>query len=315
MRLWPLPRAARKSTAIQSLGTALALGAVLIGSSLTLKAQLPIRINSGGGSYTDAESMPWAVDNSFTGGSVFATGASIDGTLDDALYQTERYGDFSYAIPLSNGACHVTLHFSEIYWNHEGQRLFDVRADGTTVLNNLDIWRETGQFSAMTQSFSVVVSDGELNLDFVSGIDHAKLSALEVHNAAGISIVSNTSSSPVTVPLAGTGFAPETNPLLVLSPTYIDFGSAYVGQTGNVHSIALANHGDTLLNVTSFSPWGAHQHEFLLPNDAPLAINPGQTVSVEVAFSPVYPGGKTANMLATVMTRSVREECLSAESA
>ena len=275
VRLWPLPRAACKAPAGKSSRMALAIGAVLISSSLTLKAQLPVRINSGGGSFVDVQSRTWSADYAFAGGSTYATVASIDGTLDDILYQTERYEDFSYAIPLSNGTYNVTLHFAEVYWNGAGLRLFDVKAEGVIELDDLDIWQSIGQLSAMTQSFSVVVSDGMLNLDFFSEIDQAKLSALEVHDAT----------------------TTEGSPLLVLSPASVDFGSAYVGQTSSVHSIALANHGDTLLNVTSFLSWGANQYEFLLPDDAPLAINPGETVSVDVAFAPWYPGEKMANML------------------
>ncbi|UOQ68633.1 FG-GAP-like repeat-containing protein [Hymenobacter volaticus] len=121
-------------------------------------------------------------------GNTFATNASIEGTIDDALYQTERYGQdavFSYALPLPNNQYMVTLHFAEIYWDTPGQRLFDVTAEGTKVLDDYDILRKVAPNTATTETFLVTVTDGELNLDFSAlaadgGIDNPKLAALEV---------------------------------------------------------------------------------------------------------------------------------------
>ncbi|MDF7814855.1 FG-GAP-like repeat-containing protein [Hymenobacter sp. YC55] len=121
-------------------------------------------------------------------GNTFATNVAIEGTIDDELYQTERYGQgavFSYALPLPNNQYLVTLHFAEIYWDTPGQRLFDVTAEGTKVLDDYDILRKVAPNTATTETFLVTVTDGELNLDFSAlaadgGIDNPKLAALEV---------------------------------------------------------------------------------------------------------------------------------------
>jgi hypothetical protein len=42
-------------------------------------------------------------DTLFAGGRTYKTSSSLRSTVDDALYQTERYGNFSYAIPPPNG--------------------------------------------------------------------------------------------------------------------------------------------------------------------------------------------------------------------
>jgi Malectin domain len=80
----------------------------------------PIRINCGGGSYTDTMGHVWSADTFFSGGSVHTTNAAIANTDDDVLYQSERYGDATYSIPVlpasssSPALYDVTLHMSEV---------------------------------------------------------------------------------------------------------------------------------------------------------------------------------------------------------
>ena len=49
----------------------------------------------------------------FSGGSTYSRTTPISGTNDDVLYQSERYGNFAYNVPLPNGHYVVTLHFAE----------------------------------------------------------------------------------------------------------------------------------------------------------------------------------------------------------
>jgi N-acetylneuraminic acid mutarotase len=140
-----------------------------------------IRINAGGPAYTDTVGQPWLADVHFTGGQTFATTQPISGTEDDTLYKTERFGNFSYQIPVANGVYGVILHFAEIYWNAAGQRLFDVLIEGAPVIANLDIWATVGQYAAHQVSIETAVNDGVLNINFVTVVDNAKISAIEVN--------------------------------------------------------------------------------------------------------------------------------------
>lgn len=72
----------------------------------------------------------------------------IANTDDDSLYNTENYGspnvlryDFT---GIGNGTARVTLRFSESYFSDPEMRVFDVALNGTTVLNDLDIFARTG---------------------------------------------------------------------------------------------------------------------------------------------------------------------------
>jgi len=149
----------------------------------TPPAPTDVRINSGGGDYTDSEGNLWLADTYFTNGNTSATGAAIDGTVEDTLYQTERWRkNFGYEIPVINGTYAVNLHFAETFFNLAGQRVFDATVEGQLLNDNLDIISVTGakNTALITSVAGVNVSDGILNIDFAGVADKAKISAIEV---------------------------------------------------------------------------------------------------------------------------------------
>ncbi|UOQ69960.1 malectin domain-containing carbohydrate-binding protein (plasmid) [Hymenobacter volaticus] len=161
-----------------------------------------LRLKAGGDALTTSFGR-FAADQFFAGGSDFATDQPIAGTQEDALYQSERYGSFLYSLPVANGTYTVKLHFAELYWDAPGQRLFDVAAEGTTVLKAYDIVQKVGPLTATTESFSVTVTDGVLSLAFApgaGGVDQPKVSAIEVLSAGAVSPV--TAARPTASPLA-----------------------------------------------------------------------------------------------------------------
>jgi Malectin domain len=76
----------------------------------------PLLINCGGSAYTDSLNRVWLADQFFgSGTTVWGTGSPIANTVDDILYQTERFGtSMTYSIPRPAGLYTVTLHFAEI---------------------------------------------------------------------------------------------------------------------------------------------------------------------------------------------------------
>jgi hypothetical protein len=174
-------------------------------------------INAGGGSFTAADGTTYQADTNFTNGTTFSTGGAgtptdpdIGNTVDDTLYQTERYGDFTYAVPVENGTYEVTLQFAEIFQGvsdtddpdssgptdgtNENDRLFDASVEGQTVLTDYDIFSEVGPLNASDKQYTVEVTDGELNLEFSTVNDNAKISAIRVEQLDG-----GTANSPPTV--------------------------------------------------------------------------------------------------------------------
>jgi hypothetical protein len=147
------------------------------------QAGITFAVHAGGDAHTDATGVKYQADTRFSGGNTYTTSAAIAGTADDALYQSERYGNFSYTIPVANGDYVVTLKFAEIYWTRVGQRVFNVFIGQEPVLRNVDIVARVGPSTAYDASVPAHVSNGVLTIRFQSVVDNAKVSALVVEPA------------------------------------------------------------------------------------------------------------------------------------
>lgn len=83
-------------------------------NEVSATVQAVLAVNSGGPRYTSTYGVIYQADTDYTGGSTYSTTASISGTTDPTLYQTMRYGNLSYNIPLAGGDYLITLEFSKI---------------------------------------------------------------------------------------------------------------------------------------------------------------------------------------------------------
>jgi hypothetical protein len=137
-------------------------------------------VNAGGPEYINAADEVYDADAAFSGGGTYSTTAAIAGTADDRLYQSERFGNFSYNVPVDNGEYEVTLKFAEIYWSQAGQRVFNVLIEGKTVISNLDLVAKVGPNTAYDVVVPVTVADGVLKITFQTVVDNAKVSAIKV---------------------------------------------------------------------------------------------------------------------------------------
>ncbi len=169
--------------------------ASFVAASIT---QSSFAVNSGGTAFTDATGKAYVADTAFTGGSAAKTTTAISGTTDDVLYQSERWGNFSYSIPMANGTYAVTLKFAETYFSAAGQRIFSVTINGQTVISNLDIYAKVGKNVAYDVVIPVNVTTGAIKIGFTSTKDYGKISAIKI-SAASTGLTYNTTAS------AGTG--------------------------------------------------------------------------------------------------------------
>src|SRR5208282_3026609 len=158
-------------------------------SAIAVTSATPITsfaADSGGGQYTSQSGVVYNADTYYSGGTKGSTTAAITGTSDPTLYQTERYGNFSYSIPLADGSYNVTLKFAEIYWTAAGKRIFNVSMQGTQVISDLDIYSKVGKNAAYDVTIPVTVTNGVLSISFTSVVDNAKVSAIAVTSATPI---------------------------------------------------------------------------------------------------------------------------------
>jgi chitodextrinase len=149
------------------------------------------RVDSGytGEPYQDSASNTWTADTSnLVFGSSSSTNNAISGTEDDVIYKTERYdssssgSNLSYDFTLAPGTYEVRLHFAETFAGitAAGQRVFDVTAEGDTVVDDLDIFARVGSNAALVVSFPVDVTDGTLDLEFLHLVQNPKVCGIEI---------------------------------------------------------------------------------------------------------------------------------------
>jgi hypothetical protein len=151
------------------------------GEEIILTEDVIFAVNCGGSEYVDKENIIYQADTLFTGGKIRVSKAAIEGTEDDALYQCERYGDFSYNIPVSNGNYTVILKFAETRQQAAGRSVFDVEIEGRKAVSHLDLFAQAGKNRAYDVSVPVNVMDGMLNIHFVAETGQAKVSAILVN--------------------------------------------------------------------------------------------------------------------------------------
>ncbi|MFE3627432.1 S8 family serine peptidase [Streptomyces goshikiensis] len=141
---------------------------------------------------TDALGDSWSPDRKYKAGSygyqgnssVQSTGRTIAGTDDQRLFRNAREGMYEYRFDnVPNGTYTVELGFAELSGTKPNKRVFDVMAEGTQVLPSLDIALEAGSsYKALTRTYTVTVTDGVLNIRFVthSGFGKPLLNTLRV---------------------------------------------------------------------------------------------------------------------------------------
>ena len=150
----------------------------------------PVRIVTQNSPVTDSDGHLWAADEFFCGGVQVFRHNVVTNPREKALYQGERYGNFSYRIPLAAGEYRLTLHFAETWFGtSESQqpaidsRIFDVFANGLSLLRNYQIVKDAeGPNRSVEKVFEHLSpnAQGELILEFVPVRNYAEINAIEV---------------------------------------------------------------------------------------------------------------------------------------
>jgi len=152
--------------------------------------QIPIRIITQPTSFVDHKGQRWRADDYFLNGFRTTDNPTVTGTDDPELFRAERYGHFSYAIPVdTRGRYTVILHFAEFYFGPQlqggggvGSRIFHVFCNGHPLLEDFDVYKEGGSRRVLTKTFTNIKpsAQGKINLTFEPVVNNATVSAIEV---------------------------------------------------------------------------------------------------------------------------------------
>jgi hypothetical protein len=153
----------------------------------------PIRMVAQNSFFVDKSGNLWMPDTYFSSGQLAADKVEVSGTAEPGLYAGERYGNFTYALPVDEGSYKMTLYFSEKYWGSEvskkggvGSRVFDVLCNGTALTRRLDIVKEAGSGRALIKTYHGLRpnAQGKLIVSFIPDVNYATVDAVEVEEEA-----------------------------------------------------------------------------------------------------------------------------------
>jgi hypothetical protein len=126
----------------------------------------------------------WSADTGYQQGGSNSTTASITGTSDPTLYQSEHYsttGSLVYQFSVPNGSYTAKLKFAEIWYTSSGQRVFNIQINGTAVQTNLDVFSAAGGGNkAYDLSWPVTVSGGQVTITLTAVTGYPKINAIEI---------------------------------------------------------------------------------------------------------------------------------------
>ncbi|WP_338695314.1 S8 family serine peptidase [Streptomyces sp. Q6] len=152
--------------------------------------QTAIDAGAATGSVTDSLGDTWGPDRAYTEGSygyvgkptAVRTKSAVGATTDPQRYTTATKGALEYRFDnLPDGVYQIDLGFAEIAGAAPGDRVFDVMAEDTERIANLDIATEAGgPLRALDKTFTVAVTDGRLNLRLVAHADKTLVNAVRV---------------------------------------------------------------------------------------------------------------------------------------
>jgi hypothetical protein len=150
----------------------------------------PIRIVAQKSNVADTEGRVWQADQYAVGGTqvdrAFVTGP------ERILFRGERYGNFTYRIPVAPGKYRLRLYFAETYFgtklpfaeNNRGDpRIFNVFANGLVLVRDFDLAKEAGgPNKPLVKEFENLEpnAQGLIVLEFIPVHNYAEVNAIEI---------------------------------------------------------------------------------------------------------------------------------------
>jgi len=110
--------------------------------------------------------------------------------------------------------------------------------------------------------------------------------------SANLSITSDDTNSPATVPLSGVGLLAVAD----VSLASVDFGSVFTGASSGATSVTVTNLGNQTLDISDISLTGSHPGDFGSTAAATYSIAPAASESFDVTFTPTAAGARTSDL-------------------
>ncbi len=133
--------------------------------------------------HTDETGVRWLAAQGFLDGdTIERPELKIENTKTPSIYRSERFGMSKFSRKLANGSYTVKLHFAITYEGigGPGEVVFTVVVAGHEI-KDLDIWKKAGGgLRAYVETVPFTVTNGELEISFISQSQNPTISAIEI---------------------------------------------------------------------------------------------------------------------------------------
>ncbi len=151
-----------------------------------------------------------------------------------------------------------------------GERVFDIKIDGDTVISGIDLSAEAGHQVGTVRTFEVV-SNGVIEIEFIHDVENTLVNGLEI---------------------VALGKQPD---VLSVTPASVDFGDVSIDSSGSreVTLNNLGGDGDPEITITDVS---IDNDDFSTDLTTGSALNPGEEMTAQVTFSPETTGSQEGSL-------------------
>ena len=258
-------------------------------SATAAPGDVDFRVNAGGPQLDGTPAWtadPWnnpspyvstSTKTSSTTGAIDMSHSSLPPGTPEAMFQKNRHDppaapEMQWDFPVEPGSYEVRLYFAETYSGTQaiGARVFDVSIEGSTVLNDYDIYADVGANKGVMKSFGVT-SDNNLDIDFGHVVQNPQINGIEIIETQG-----------------------GASSTLGAFPSTVSFPETQVGSGSNIilQLTNLGSAGDPSIIVDETVITGSNPGEFSDEFDdaGSVSLPPGGSTSIDVTFSPTSTG-------------------------
>jgi hypothetical protein len=251
------------------------------------------RINCGGSTFLDPWGRTWSADSFFVPASsaVYTAPGSVNGTAFGAMMLTERYTTgnlLEYNFPVQAGLYSVQLHFSENFHTAVDSRAIRIDLEGQTCQSYYDTLFRTTPYNSNTVTCEAVVTDGNLDLDFIKVKGDVKINAIEIRRIGGLDVTAE----PILLPYrtVSVGSTPQTQVVGLRNsgtlPARIQ-RLRFENRRGNSNLFTVFLNG---IGYGGSSGSKTHDHQKIQPKNVShnidVTIAPRETLLVPIEFDP-----------------------------
>lgn len=157
---------------------------------------LPIRMIAQEEAMTDSQGRLWEPDYWVSGGVRVRRPNAPAGAAEPGLFLGERYGHFTYRIPVAPGTYQLTAYFAEAWFGPTteggggpGSRLFSLHCNHRTLLESFDLFASAGgNGRAYRRTFTGIKpnAQGKLVLHFQPETNYAMINAIEIEDVSPV---------------------------------------------------------------------------------------------------------------------------------